>query len=851
MLAGLRKLRHRNPRRSSMDDLTFGLLFDSGWYLQVHSDVASAGLDPLAHYLGTGWKEGRDPSPYLDTDWYLRTYPEVAELVVDPLTDYVTLGWKHGRDPSPHFDSDWYLAEYPEVAASGRNPLLDYITSGWQAGRDPSPHFSSSWYLEQYTDVRAVGTNPLRHYLTAGYFEDRLPSPFHRDIPDLAPWPTSLWDESSRDARLQEPRVAVIVPARDKSPYTQRCLDALWRSRVHLLADVFVVDDGSEPPLSEVLRLPPFTSILKNDTNLGYLMSCNRSVESLLHYPFVLLLNNDTEPLPGFLEELLALLDRSPSVAVAGSCLIDPTGRIQESGGVVWRDGSGTNVERGTLLKESFLTFPRAVDYASAASLLIRSDFIKEHGLYDEVYAPAYYEDTDLAMRVRSLHQEVWLVPPSVVIHHEGKSHGRDLDDPTSVKHHQVINSHHFESKWRKELSGHWPRQDSKVPEAAMRLTPARETLVWIDNSVPRPLEDSGSVRASWLLKLIGQLDIQVIFVPTQESPFSEQARRLSAAGIPVAASVEQARWLADAVGASVKWVWVSRPESAAESMLRARMAFPDALLIYDTVDVHHLRLSRERELGMPTVSDRDIAEMRALEGTAARIADETIAVTRDDAGAISALEPRASVLVVPNIHEVGPAPAFVETRGLIFVGGFQHRPNEDAVEWFIAEVWPLVDERVRNSGLTIAGSHIPESIWAQATPEICVAGFVPNIDVLIREARISIAPLRFGAGMKGKVGQAMALGVPVVGTTTAFEGMGMTPRKHMLVADDPAEFAQALLELYNNQSLWHLISESSRDLIQERYSPQRAQVSLEALLKGPKGTHLDEVDARSWRRIL
>src|SRR5450830_782739 len=153
------------------------LVFDFEWYLAKYPDVARAGVNPLADYLGCGASEGRDPNPLFDTDWYLAQNPGVAQAHINPLVHYLNQGAAEGRDPNPLFDTDWYLAQKPDVAQAHINPLVHYLNQGAAEGRDPNPLFDTDWYLAQNPDVAQAHINPLVHYLSRGAAEGRDPNP--------------------------------------------------------------------------------------------------------------------------------------------------------------------------------------------------------------------------------------------------------------------------------------------------------------------------------------------------------------------------------------------------------------------------------------------------------------------------------------------------------------------------------------------------------------------------------------------------------------------------------------------------------------------------------------------------
>ena len=212
------------------------------------------------------------------------------------------------------------------------------------------------------------------------------------------------------------------------------------------------------------------------------------------------------------------------------------------------------------------------------------------------------------------------------------------------------------------------------------------------------------------------------------------------------------------------------------------------------------------------------------------------MAVTLEEKGALLDLVPDAVVEVVPNVFDVpGHAVPGPEQRsGLLFVGGFWHTPNGDAAIWFVEQVWPIVRREAPDQRLSIVGSNPTDEVLAlNASPGVDVLGYVPDLAPLFDRHRLSIAPLRFGAGMKGKVGQSLIHGLPVVATTIGAEGMGLQHAEHILVADEEEAFAAHVLRLLRDDELWRRLSASGRALIASTLSRDVVRHRLEAILGG------------------
>jgi GT2 family glycosyltransferase/glycosyltransferase involved in cell wall biosynthesis len=260
----------------------------------------------------------------------------------------------------------------------------------------------------------------------------------------------------------------------------------------------------------------------------------------------------------------------------------------------------------------------------------------------------------------------------------------------------------------------------------------------------------------------------------------------------------------------------------------------PLTRVVVDTVDVHHVRERRGAELsGDPlrlAAAERTRERERAVYGAA----DALIAVSEDDAGALRALAPEVPVHVVSNVHAPAPAgPGFEQRAGLLFVANFAHAPNVDAILDFHATTWPLVRAALPGARLTLVGSDPPPAVRALGDddPDVEVTGWVASTAPYLDEARVSIAPLRYGAGVKGKIGEALGHGLPVVTTAIGAEGMGILDGEHALVADGPEAFAAAVARLHEERALWERLAAAGRAHVEARLSPETARDALRGLL--------------------
>src|SRR5213079_1983130 len=177
-----------------------------------------------------------------------------------------------------------------------------------------------------------------------------------------------------------------------------------------------------------------------------------------------------------------------------------------------------------------------------------------------------------------------------------------------------------------------------------------------------------------------------------------------------------------------------------------------------------------------------------------------------------------------------GSATPFLLRNDFLFIGGFQHKPNIDAVLFFARDILPIVQARLPDAKFYIIGDKAPPAVVALASENIIVTGLQPNVRPFFDSVKLSVAPLRYGAGVKGKINQSMAFGVPVVATSLAIEGMGLVDGEDIVVADEPKEFGRALIELYQSEELWTRLSENGIRKTRALYSPDAARKKIEFL---------------------
>jgi glycosyltransferase involved in cell wall biosynthesis len=471
------------------------------------------------------------------------------------------------------------------------------------------------------------------------------------------------------------------------------------------------------------------------------------------------------------------------------------------------------------------------VDYASGAALAIRAELWRKVGGFSPEFSPAYYEDTDLAFKVREAGLQVRYAPLARVIHHEGVSNGSDTEAAKGLKRYQAINAPLFEKKWSAAFVG--PTEPNLREAEKIKDRGIVGRALFIDHDTPRPDRDAGSHAALVEMDLVQALGWKISFLPANLAWLGSYTEALQRRGIevlhaPYVLSIEQ---LLRERGSEFDLIYITRYSVAGAALPLISRHAPQARILFCNADLHHLRELRaaraqclegeaaERALEqVREVQRQELEVIRQVHLTFSYSEVEQAVIEAETLGA-------APTATCPWVVDGPRQPAPLEGReGLAFLGSFGHPPNREAMAWFLAEVWPALRERCPWLGLHLYGSGMPAELsdsWG-SIPGVALEGWVADPATVYSRHRLFVAPLRSGAGLKGKVAAAAAHGIPQVLSSLAAEATGLRHGEEVCIARTTENWIQAVEQLCCDNDQWCAMSAAAHRYARIAWSRER-----------------------------
>ncbi|MBF0343477.1 MAG: glycosyltransferase [Nitrospirae bacterium] len=647
---------------------------------------------------------------------------------------------------------------------------------------------------------------------------DNTPTATPVDVPPK--WPAK-WINTSALAELpplefydtDAPITSIIIPVHNNLLFTFNCLKSILENTTPHTYEVIVVNNASTDHTSSLLEGILNIRTISNDFNAGYGAACNQGAKEA-RGKYLLFLNNDTMVAEGWLDALLEVMSTNGKAGAVGSRLIYPDGRLQEAGGIIFSDGSGCNYGRGENADEPAYNYLKEVDYCSGASLLITRELFETLNGFDPQYDPAYYEDADLCFSVRKAGYKVIYQPKSVVVHFEGTTAGTDTSE--GFKTFQEVNRSKFVHKWKHVLASQ-QRGIDELFVARERIT--GKIILIVDLKVPAFDKDASSVRMYQIIKIFLRYGHKVIYLPFDGQASQPYTDDLQQMGVEILHGKINAHDFLNRYGSFLDVVMLCRPMSIHYIDLVKTYAI-NARVLFDTVDLHFVREQRRAVLQNNTEMLQDAEQTKTIELSLCEKSDVTIVVSDVEKAILAKERPLCNIKVLPLIFEpVKVTNPFGRRNCLMFIGGFDHHPNEDGIVYFVNDVMPLIQQRIPNIKLYIVGNMPPKSVTDLNSYNVIVTGHVVDVTSYFVNCRVFVSPLRYGAGVKGKIAQSMSYGLPVVTTSIGAEGFVLEDRKTALIADNPQLFADCTVELYSDKRLWNRLSSNSVKFVENNFS--------------------------------
>ena len=611
-----------------------------------------------------------------------------------------------------------------------------------------------------------------------------------------------------------EPDVSIVIVARDARHLLALTLTRLCAGQVlaGVSFEVVLVDNASAPETRALYRHLEGVTLIENATNTGFGPACNAGA-ARARGRYILFLNPDVDLLPGALAAMVATFREYEGTGIVGARLVFPGGVLQESG-AGFRDDAGLTHPHGRGNADPFApehAATRDVGYVSGAVLMIERDLFEGLGGFDPLFAPAYFEDTDLCLRCHQAGRRVIVQPRATAIHYENATSARREDVEALLDRNRA----RFLDRHRANLfaQGPQPRGTGLLDHDPWRLR-----VLYVDDRVPHLDLGAGLPRANAILNAMAGLGYAVTFFPNYEAD-AEEAQRYrdldERIEIAYASGDDGFARLITERRDHYDVLWVSRPHNilfVTQALHAAGLdprSFVRSKVIFDSEALFALRDFVTGAATSGSAVAADLAWQAERETRLFGLADAVVCVSPAEARVLARYSAcNATVLGHALTLPEAPTPGFASRSDFVFVGALarEGQPNVDSLDWFFGSVWPLVRGALPEAALTIVGGIAPEIRERYARePGVRVTGRVPQTEPYLDAARVFLAPTRFAAGIPHKVHEAVARGLPCVVTPILADQVGWEDGAGLLIRDwrDPKPFAEALVALHEDAALW------------------------------------------------
>lgn len=616
--------------------------------------------------------------------------------------------------------------------------------------------------------------------------------------------------------------VSIVIPVYNHFDYTYMCLQTIIENTEKVRYEVILADDCSTDMTLKITEVVDGIKVIRNAKKMLFLKNCNNATK-YASGKYIVFLNNDTQVQYNWLYPLMHLLDMDSSIGMTGSKLLFADGTIQEAGGLIYKDGCAANFGRGKNPNLPEFNYVRDADYISGASIMIRHDLWDEIGGFDERYAPAYYEDSDLAFEVRKHGMRVVYQPASKVIHFEGISNGKKVTE--GIKQYQEINSIKFALKWKQELENQCTHSEENNFAAKDRKQ-KRKTVLFISGNIPTYDRDAGSKSIMCYIKLFLRNNYIVKFWPLSMYATQPYLLKLQQMGVEVLYGQDMKKkmsaWILE-YQKDIDYALVNYPDVGSEVIDLLKVT--SIKVRYYGHDLHYLRMRRQYALNKNenclAISESYYKKEKRLIEKSEWVyypSDVEVEIVKKEFGKENVKQ--ISLCMYDNNDQIIYEPEFRE--GIMFVGG-SHGPNEDAIFWLLREIYPCIYQKKKIPLFLVGADHLIKMKQAEMKG-VVNTGYISDDELteLYHKVRMVVIPLRYGAGVKGKVVDAMYHRVPIISTSIGIEGIPMDVTC-IKIADNAEMFKKNVLNLYDDYAELRRMSDQYNEIIHKHFSMDAA----------------------------
>jgi glycosyltransferase involved in cell wall biosynthesis len=452
---------------------------------------------------------------------------------------------------------------------------------------------------------------------------------------------------------------------------------------------------------------------------------------------------------------------------------------------------------------------------------------------------------------VRQAGRQVVYQPKSKIVHFEGVSHGTDTK--SGIKAYQAENRKLFVKRWKSQLLRYHYPNGVHVPLARERGSGKTRVLVY-DHYVPQPDRDAGSRTIFQLIQALLMHGVVVKFWPDNLHYDPRYTPTLERMGVEVIYGAEYRSGLEEWLSTHGRYIdaaFLSRPHISAPIVKTIRL-HSKAKVLYYGHDLHFARLQSQMNISPSVGLEKEIRQIRRVEQWLWESVDTVYYPSAEEVAVVNSYlagkgRRRSAKVLPPYAYSDFPSEVsrnLAERKSIVFVAGFAHPPNSSGAVWFARQVFPLIRKKLPTANLKLVGSSPTPEVLSLASETIQVTGFVSDEELsdIYRRARVAIAPMLFGAGVKGKVIESMRHGVPCVTTTVGAEGIAEATRC-MFVADDAREFAAQVVRLFTDEVLWRTASATAQERCKSSYTFQGMWDAISGDLPEPKTSDYASID--------